>query len=291
MRIVLLVGLLGCGRTEAPPPAKSPPAPASAASAAPASKAPGPSDPLPEGTDAQNQRFELGQQALGAGDEPGALGHFLAATEGPVTGTQVSASLAAADLLSRRGRAAEARALYESLLARAGQLAEVQFTAGRFFAGQEEADRAVMAFRTAIRLQPDFLPTYPLLGALLVQTGLKEDAAGLLLEYERRLVQRLRQVESPKSPEAERLATIDLLAVLLDERSEEVLRRLLLDPSPAIRMAAAGAVADQDEPEALVALAHALTAERDFTARQVIKAALERARNRATAGAPVSTSP
>jgi tetratricopeptide (TPR) repeat protein len=301
----LLAGLLllGCSK-DAPAPATAPAsaapasAPASAAAGAPAGaaasdappSAPAPGE-LPPGTEAQDARFEAAQAALAAGDEAAALPHLLAASEGPVTGTRISASLAAADLLTRKNRPAEARALYEALLSAAGHLAEVQFTAGRFFAGQEEPDRAIEAFQAAVRVQPDFLPAYTLLGALMVQKGLKEEAAGVLLEYERRLVDRLRQAEAPRSPEAERLATIDLLAVLVDERAEGTLRRLLADPSPAIRMAAAVAVADQEEPEALVALANALTAEHDYTARQVLKQALVRARERALRSAPESTSP
>ena len=51
-------------------------------------------------------------------------------------------------------------------------------------------------------------------------------------------------------------------------------------------MAAAGAVADQEEPAALVALAEALGRERDYTALQVIRAALKRARDRAASTLP-----
>lgn len=280
--------LAACGRTEPPAPAPRAAAPVSkAASPAPASEAPRP-DTLPEGTEAQQAEFEQGRALMTAGDTRGAVAHFLAATEGPVTGTQVSASLIAADMLVQSDRAPEARALYDALLARAGHIAEVQFTAGRFFAGQEDAARAIEAFQQALRLQPEFLPAYPLLGALLVQTGRKDDAAQILLGYEQRLVLRLRQVVSPTSPEVERLATIDLLAVVMDERAEQTLRTLLADPSPQVRIAAASAVADQDEPEALVALAHALSAEKDFTARTVLKASLARARARATQGRPAA---
>ncbi len=300
MRWWLILAMAGCAKTSAPAPASAPvTAPASGApSLAPASaqgevaaRPLGPSDPLPPGTEAQDAAFESAQAALAAGDEGAATTHFLAAAKGPATGTFVSASLAAADLLTRRGRVAEARTVYEAVLAVAGHLAEVQFTAGRFFAGQEAPERAIEAFQAAVRVQPEFLPAYTLLGALLVQKGQKEDAARMLLEYERRLVERLRQVDAPRAPEVERLATIDLLSVLVDERAEGMLRRLLTDDSPAIRMAAAVAVADQDEPEALVALANALTEERDYTARQVLKEALGRARERALRAAPESASP
>ncbi|MCB9548365.1 MAG: hypothetical protein H6706_21360 [Myxococcales bacterium] len=294
--VFLAAGLSACRET---PPARSPAAPASAspvtagpvsaapASAAPASAAPASeAAPLPPGTEAQDAALAEGQTALAEGRPEAALRAFLAGSEGPVTGASVSAGLAAAALLEDQKRVDEAEALYLALQARAREVAEVQFVVGRFLAGRERTADAIAAFQAAIRLQPDFLPAYPLLSALLVGGGQRDVAAELLVDYERRLAARIRRVQTEGASDAERVAIVDLLAVLVDERAEEVLRGLLAAESPAVRMAAAGAVADQEEPAALVALAEALGRERDYTAQQVIRAALKRARDRAASTLP-----
>ncbi|MEZ4473548.1 MAG: hypothetical protein R3F60_22720 [bacterium] len=140
---------------------------------------------------------------------------------------------------------------------------------------------AIAAFREAIRLQPDFLPAYPLLSALLVSAGQRDVAAELLVDYERRLAARIRRVQTETASDAERLAIVDLLAVLVDERAEETLRGLLGAESPRCGWRRRAPWPIRTSPRPSWPWPEALGREKDYTAQQVIRAALKRARDRA----------
>lgn len=305
MRALLLVALaaFACpGCNSAPPTgpapasvASAPDAPKSAASLAPPSDAPpippGTPTVLGAGTDGQLEAFELAQQALDRGDEDKAIEYFERASDGPITGTSVSAGLAAANLHELRERPNRAQAIYVRLVALAPGVPELRFAAARFFAGQRDTARAIEGFRATIRHQPDFLPAYPLLAALWVQQDKQDDAAQLLLGYETRLNTQLRRLREDATPPGDKRAIIDLLALMNDERATAALVKALKDPTPEVRQSAAAVLGGDDSAEGLKALAEATLAETDPIVRQVMIAALKRARDaaRAELGVPAAT--
>lgn len=299
--IVLAASLCGCDQAPAPSraPASTAPISKSVSSATPASKAPASKAVIPPGTptelgpgtDGQIEYFELGKQALDKGDEATALKHFLRASDGPVSGASVSAALAAASLHEMRKRPDQARAIFVRMVALAPGVPELRFAAARFFAGERDTARAIEGFRATIRHQPEFLPAYPLLAALWMQAGKQDDATQLLLTYESKLNAQLRRLRDAQSAQGDKVAIIDLLALIEDERATEGMIRALKDAAPEVRIAAAGALGDDGSAEALKALAEALTAESDPIAKQVLIAATRRARDAARKslqGAPAS---
>lgn len=307
MRYLILAALvcLGCDATPSKP-ANAPKsvastAPKSAASTAPKSAPtseapvipPGTPTVLKEGTDGQIEYFELGKQALDAGDEAKAISHFERASQGQITGTSVSAGLAAANLHELRDRPDQAKAIFIRLVALAPGVPELRFAAARFFAGQGDTGRAIEGFRATIRHQPEFLPAYPLLGALWVQSGKNDDAAKLLLTYETKLNTQLRRLRDTATHPTDKRAIIDLLALMNDERATTALVKALKDASPEVRLSAAGVLGGDDSAEGLKALAEAALAETDPIVKRVMIAALKRARDaaRKELGAPASTAP
>ena len=237
-------------------------------------------------TDEQLEALDRGKRALAEGRDDEALAALTAAWSAPTSGAAVSAGIAVTELLETRGDVAATRAIFESLLARAPRVPEVQILAGRFFVRQHEESRAVEALRTAIELQPEFVPAYTDLGTLLARLGRNEEAAAVLLEYELQLEKLIRRLEDANAPLADRLAVADLFSTVVDERLTEVLIRVLRGEAPELRVAAGSALADDDAPEALVALAEAALAERHPVARRAMADSLRRARARATTRAP-----
>jgi len=282
--VALFLVFLGCRdprqAPEAPAPAPTTPA-ARVTPEVAARDAAVPDLGLGPGTEAQQEALRAGNDRLAAGDVPGALAAFLSAHEGQVSGASVSAGLAAADLHESRGEMSAARALYEALSTQAPRLPEVHFTAARFFAGQRERARAIHGFTRAIELQPDFLPAYPLLGALLVQSGRTDEAARRMVTYESRLGAQLRIVRDQRVPTPARVDVVHLLATLDDERVHKTLIELLGYTDRQMRIAAAGALADAPSPEALLALRVAAAAEVEPFTRRVLAEAMRRAERNA----------
>ena len=298
-RLATLVGALlltpACHRDgpKAPPhPSTTPTAqvpvfPSKAArDAAPAREADAGDDTLPPGTLEQQLALREASDALNAGASERALTAYLRAAGGAVTGTSISAALAATDLYEAQGNLSAARALVERVLREAPRVPEVQFTAARFFAGQRESARAIAGFAEAVALEPDFLPAYPLLAALLVQAGRQGEATPLLIRYESRLGRKLAQVRDERSPVSARLAVLDLLALLDDERVNRTLMLLLRTPRSEIRIGAAAAIADAPSPKGLLALQEAAASETEPFTRRVLAESLRRARGNVPTGAP-----
>jgi hypothetical protein len=272
--------LLGCNGSPKPatpgtstPSAAPASAPATQAASAPASTAPVPST----GSADQLMALDAGNTALDAGQNEQALAHFRVALTGPVNGAWISAGLAAAGLLEKPAPG-EARALYLRLT-EVAPIPEVHFAAGRFHGGQGDAPKAAEALQRAIELEPDFLPAYPLLGGLLVQTGREAEAAPLMLKYEQRLQRATRRLGDPALGLDARLAIVELFGVVDDERTLSALIDALGANKPELRTAAAGALMELGEPTAVQALAKAALAETHPMAKQLMIAALRRARD------------
>ncbi|MCA9542080.1 MAG: HEAT repeat domain-containing protein [Myxococcales bacterium] len=287
--LLALAGALSACR-ERPQPAAPSPTPVAKAmpseKPAPAEVKPeaGDSAGLPEATDAQREAFADAEAALARGDEHAALAAWLRASEGPASGLAISAQLAAAARLESENRPAEARALYDKLLEGPGaQMAEVQFTAARAFAAGGDSARAIEGFRAALKLEADFLPAYPLLGALLVQAGKTELAAPLMFEYEKRIDALRKRLADPTAQLGDRLAVIDVFALIEDERATAALIEALKSDEPHLRLSAGDALANDAAPEALKALAEATMAEADPINKRALAASLHRAKARVEA--------
>jgi Flp pilus assembly protein TadD len=223
--------------------------------------------------------------AFKQGDVPTAVRALEEVVAGPPSAARTSALMSLANTLEATDPAAAGR-WYVRLLAEAPDVPEAHFAAGRFRAVQDDVKGAMAAFREALRLQGDLLPVYPLLGALLVQTGAKDEAAQLFLTYERRLEALSKRVKASATPLGEKLPVIELFGLVDDERSQAVLTELLKDPLPEVRVASASALAQSGEPEHLVTISEAAVAERDGVARQLLTQILMQFRSRVAEAPP-----
>ncbi|MCB9522285.1 MAG: HEAT repeat domain-containing protein [Myxococcales bacterium] len=229
------------------------------------------------GTEAQLVGLQEAGAALARGDQAGAVARYETVLAGPPTGAAVSAGLAAASLLEVDEPAA-AEALYLKTLAIAGDVPEAHFAAGRFFGGRRDSVRAIRHLKQALDLEPDFLPAYPLLGGLLVAGGRQEEAAQRMVVYEQRLNRLLRHVREAERSAEERAGILELLSYIDDERALQAVIDRLKDGSPAVRMAAGGALVDLASPEAVTALAQAVVQEEQPVVREMLTSALRQAR-------------
>lgn len=237
-------------------------------------------DALNEGTPEQLLALDGANKALARGDRVAALGGFIEAFDGPPTGAAISAGLAAAELHEAEGRADEAAAIYSRLLQMAPEMAEVHFTAGRFYSAQGKPKQAIAELERTIALQADFLPAYPMLGGVLAATGKKTRAAELMLTYETRLKGLLDRLVDPALGAHHKVPIIDVFALIEDDRATRALITAVGDPSMHVRLAAADALTHDADPAALEAIARAALGERDPVARQALAASLKRAKAR-----------
>ncbi len=290
-RSLMAIALVAAGCTSEPPAAPAPasqakapataPAPPSVVEAPPSSPPDAGPPPLAPDTLEQMQALEGAKAALLAGRDGEARRLFLKASDGPVSGAAVSAGLAAAELLEAAGDAAGAEAVYARLRGGPGGLPEVHLAAGRFYERRNEIPKAIEALQAAVQGQPDLLPAYASLGVLLARAGRNDEAATALLQYESRLNDMLRVLRATKTDLDRRMAVVEVLAMVDDERVTKALIEALAAPEPDLRMFAAEALVDDDSPEALEALARAAQAEQHPLAKRVMFEALGRARDRA----------
>lgn len=268
---------------EAPTPAE-PTAPAEltdpAATPPGATEAPPETPPMDEGTAEQLLALRTGTDAMARGDRSAAMAAFVEAFDGPTTGASISAGLALAELHQQAERAPDAEAIYARLLQMAPEMAEIRFTAGRFYSATGKHTEAVTQLRRAIALEPDFLPAYPMLGGVLANTGQQQQAAELMLTYETRLKRLIDRVGDPSVQPARKLPAIDVFALIDDDRVTRILIAALRDASTKVRLAAADALVDDPDAAALEALATAALAEQDPIARRALTASLKAAKAR-----------
>ena len=241
---------------------------------------------LGPGSDEQREFLRQGTEKLAAGDIPGAIVAFTDAREGKTSGASVSAGIALGDLLERANKATAAKAVYTALLAETPKLPEVQFVAARFFAGQGEDQSAIAGFSKVVELQPDFLPAYPPLAALLARSGRAEEAGRRLVTYESRLGVQLRAVKNEGAKTEARIQVVHLLATLEDERVQTTMLQLLESPDKQLRIAAASVIADGPSPAGIEALRVAVAAEAEPFTQRALKEALRRAIASSTGPAP-----
>ncbi|MFN3197007.1 MAG: HEAT repeat domain-containing protein [Bradymonadia bacterium] len=228
--------------------------------------------------EAQLEALKKAKSELNEGRTRAAYRIFKSAMNGPDLGIKLSAGLAAAELAELEGEVKEAQALYERLINLGSEVAEVHLLAGRFFHRTGDSARGIDALRAATNLQPDLLPAWLSLGQVLIERGRHDEGATALVQYERRLNALSRQLEDEQVPLGDRLAIVQLLGTLNDERSTALLIKLLKHHGPLIRASAGEALAQDDDPEALVALSEAALQERDPEVKRALTGAMLQAR-------------
>jgi tetratricopeptide (TPR) repeat protein len=232
---------------------------------------------LGEGTDEQRRLIAQAKQAFLTNqiDKAEQIFEELAQTD-PVSGPQVSATIALAQIYRETDRSKEAVELLEGLAERVGEVPEVHLVIARALAEQGESTRAIAAYERVLELQPDFVFALLELSELFAQAGREEEATKTVYAYEKKVYSLAKELEDAETPVGERLRVLDVFALLSDDRATEAAVKVIADSDPRIRRRAAIALGEMRAAEAREVLEEASVSDPDMGARMAAKDALER---------------
>lgn len=162
----------------------------------------------------------------------------------PVSSPQVSAAIALGDIYTSTGRPEQALALYDELLERVGELAEVHLVVGRAYVELEQDEKALKAYREVLKLQPSYVFLWVEMGQLLAKQGKAQESTQALLTYEKRIYAMSSQLTHPGEVGLEeRLHLIDMFSFVQDDKVTQTLLTVASsDPDFEARAAASRAL-------------------------------------------------
>jgi len=201
---------------------------------------------LKPGTEEQKKLLSKAKKTFLTDDFQAAEPTFRQVLEtGPMTGTKMSAYIALAQIHIESGDSGEAIRLLERIPEPGKQVVEVRLMLARAYASREELAEAVDEYRKVLELQPNYLFAYPPLGALYTEMGEDKKAAELYLQYENKLTDLTRALESPDETTAvKRINILDVFASSSDQRVVDAVITALSDPESRVRAKAANTVAE-----------------------------------------------
>lgn len=290
-RIALIVLLAGCQDNAVPPASHNAPTPQTGAQTVvqthlQVQTKPAQTQGLGSGTPEQRELLVKAKVDFLANNWDAARVQFekLART-GPMSGPQVTAMIALAEIYKDAGEDARAGALYQDLLARAPDIAEVQFIAGRYLAKSNETTQAIAAYERALQLDSNYLQAYVELGGLYVKAGRDEDANKIFLRYEQRIYALAKVLEDKAADPARKLEILEILSFVKDDRANQAIMGALSDPAPEVRERAVTLVEEFGMGASIQSIREMATDDPDGRVRLAAKAAIEH-----LAGAPVEGS-
>lgn len=264
---VLLLGAPGCDKTsapEAPEAASQAPAPDAAPARPDQAQAPDqaeapPAGPaiagLAEATDTQQMLLLEAKKAFLTDDLGRAEALFDTLVKSkPVSGPQVSAVIALAQIYNETGRPDEAVKLYDELSEEVSALPEIQLVIARAYAELSAFERAIGAYQKLLATQPDFVFAQLELGKLYAQTGQNDASAKAFYAYEQQIYKLAAQLESPDASPAERLHVLSIFSLVSDERASAATLKALRAESAEVRSQAATVLGQMGAPEAITEL-------------------------------------
>lgn len=253
-RLILILALsvlpaIGCQRKQAPPPEPEPQEAArpSEKTAEPTKagdtlqvpqEAPKPpaSDGLGPGTEAQQQLLIQAKTAFLREDWDAAEVAFEKLTKtGDLSGPQVTAYIALGQIYRESDRVEQARGLFEELVNKAPNIAEVHFVLARTYAEQGEATKAIKAYEKTITLQHDYLQAMVELAGLYTTAGRKEEGERLFYKYEKRIHELAKKLEDKELPPEEQLRLLDIFSFVDDDRANQAISTALFSQDPFVR--------------------------------------------------------
>lgn len=232
---------------------------------------------LGEGTDEQRALMVKAKKAFLTDQTVRAEALFKTLAEtGPLSGPQVSAMIALAQIYNESGRSDKALALYDQLSERVADVPEVQLVVARAYADQGESTKAINAYKKLLKLQPDYVFALLELGELYSQAGRKEAATKTLYKYEKKVYALAKKLEAPDTSAGERIRILDIFSLVSDDRATAATVKSLGAESPQVRQKAAIVLGETGAIEAKKVLEHTATDDPYLGARMAAKDALKR---------------
>ncbi len=246
------VWLSGCERAPEPPSARDTTQASPVTTAAAAATTPTPATtPEPAGervralAEATPEQLTLLEQAkvrFLAGDDAGAAPLFeRLASSRPISSPVVTAVVA----LGASEAPLDALARYASVMPQAEGVPEVHLMMARAYAQQSKFALAASSYERVLRLDPSQLLAHVELGQMRERAGDLEGAARAFLDYERAVYSQAKRLEDAATPPDERLALIDALSLLEDDRvAQALVAAAQRDPDVTVRARAARALGE-----------------------------------------------
>ncbi len=207
------------------------------------------------------------------------------ATTGPISGPQVTAMIALAEIYKSKNETAKASALYMDLLARAPDIAEVQFIAGRSLAENGDTTKGIAAYEKAIALDDNYLQAFVELGGLYVKAGRTEDANKTFLLYEQRIYTMAKVLEDKTADPIYKLEILEIFSFVKDDRANQAIIGALVDPVPEVRERAVTLTEEFFLGEAVETIRRLSIEDPDTRVRIAARAAIERLEGASKEGA------
>ncbi|AWV88083.1 HEAT repeat domain-containing protein [Bradymonas sediminis] len=172
----------------------------------------------------------------------------------PISGPQVSAVIALAQIYNETERPDKAVKLYDDLSDEVSALPEIQLVIARAYADLNEFERAIRAYRKLLKTQPDYVFAQLELGKIYAVTGNNDEAAKAFYAYEQQIYKLSARLESSKSTPEERLEVLSIFSLVSDERASAATQKALRAESPDVRRQAATVLGQMGAVEAIPAL-------------------------------------
>ncbi len=201
-------------------------------------------DPSPE----QRKLMDVAKLALNSGDDNAAIAAFEQLQDtGPLSGLQLSAAIALADMYQAKNQHTKAIALLEKFQRRAPPTPELVFVLARAYKGEARREEAILAFGEALRMNPLLLQAHTEIGGLYHELGKGEDSAQAFLKYERAIYKYSKMLEAKDTHPTDKQKIAEAFSLVSDERAINALVKSLGDPDRITRLIIT---------EALVEVAH-----------------------------------
>ncbi len=204
---------------------------------------------------------------------------------GPVSGPQVTAYIALGQIYQDQSKPEKALHLYEELLKKAPEVAEVQFVVGRAYAEQGETTKAIKAYELTIKYQPNYLQAYTEVASLYAKAGRNEESAKMFLDYEQRVYRLAGQLEKAETTPQEALEILEVFSFIQDDRANQAILKSLDSPHAAVRERAVVLTMEFKLGAATEKIQRMANDDPDLRVRMMAKEALK-----STTGAPVDGS-
>ncbi len=249
---------VGCNQPPAPAPAKGPSTTTNTATTnnpgtttppattvAVEDKKPARPTAFPPPTDEQKSLVQAAKDAFAAGNDDAAVLAFerLKETQ-PMSGLKATAILSLADGSIAAGEPQEAVNMLLEVQAQTPPFQEVEFMLGRAYKATGDKDKAILAFRESLKIQPMMLQAHVEIGGLLAEQGKGEESAQEFLKYETQIYKFAKVLEDPRANPQDKIAVAEALSFLPDDRAAEGLVSGLDDANRHVRLAVVRALVE-----------------------------------------------
>lgn len=231
---------------------------------------------LAEATDSQQMLLLEAKKAFLTDDLTRAEALFKTLVQSkPVSGPQVSAVMALAQIYIETGRPTEAVKLYDDLSDKVSAMPEIQLVVARAYADLNQHERAIKAYKKLLETKPDYVFAQLEIGKLYAKAGQKDEAGKAFYAYEQKIYKLAARLESAKSSPEERLDVLSVFSLVSDDRATVATVKALGADSAQVRKQAAVVLGQTGAVEASEALQKLTINDPNPTVRMAAQQALK----------------